>query len=86
MIIPFDYDEVGVPMEVKILKPPIFHDGDHVCVLLGEDPQAGIFGCAKELDEALGDWQHNLRERLQKADANDEFATFLKNSWEKKEG
>lgn len=42
------------------LKPAVFRDGDSYCVLYGEDPQTGIFGCGSSVDEALSDWEGSL--------------------------
>lgn len=65
MIIPYDYEAPGVPESVKTLRPVMFKDRerdmgtscDGFCILLGEDPQVGIMGCGKCLEEAIEDWR-----------------------------
>jgi hypothetical protein len=48
-----DYEAPDLPASVKEFRPAVFKDGPWVCVLLGPDSQAGIFGCG---DVAVSEW------------------------------
>ena len=51
-----DYDSSEIPESARIYKPKLFKEGVKYCALLGEDPQAGIFGCGDTPLDALLDW------------------------------
>jgi hypothetical protein len=57
---------VTVPMHgmAATLKPVIFINESSYCVLLGESPQNGVFGCGLSVVEALEDWETNLHKML----------------------
>lgn len=58
-VIDIDINGNNIPPSVKDLQPLIFKDGDSVCVMQGESPMDGIFGCGKTPEEAMADFQRN---------------------------
>lgn len=73
-VIPFDYNNAGLPAEVRTLKPALYKDGNAVCCVLGPDPQEGIFGCGDNPEEALEDWENHLKDRLANHPPGDDVA------------
>jgi hypothetical protein len=59
-----------------ILKLVPFKDGDHWCVLYGDDIQSGIVGFGKSPIEAMYDFDQGMREPLKKG--FDPFEEILK--------
>ncbi|KQM77883.1 hypothetical protein ASE74_15905 [Pedobacter sp. Leaf216] len=57
---------IKIPLKgiAKKLNPSVFRNGGSVCVLYGTDPQHGIFGCGNSVEEALDDWDTNLRKAV----------------------
>ncbi|MDQ0638480.1 hypothetical protein QF042_002045 [Pedobacter sp. W3I1] len=57
---------INIPLKgvAKKLSPSVFRDGDYVCVLYGEDPKHGVFGRGNSVEEALDDWENNLRKAV----------------------
>jgi len=79
-IVAVNFDDPSLPEHARQLRPLIWHDGDAYCVLLGPDPQSGVFGCEKSLEAALDDWNNNVRERLAHPRNDDEVAQFIKDN------
>jgi hypothetical protein len=69
-----NFSDPNLPQAVRILRPLVFKDGENFCVVLGPNPQEGVFGCGKTANEALHDWNNNLNERLGQDDDSDELA------------
>jgi hypothetical protein len=82
MKVKIDFSDQSVPASVKVLKPLLFVDGNSYCCVLGEDPQAGVFGCGVTAHEALQDWDNHLKERIASRE-NDELTPYIKNTLEK---
>lgn len=72
-----DFDDLELPPNVRILRPLVYKDGDSFCVVLGPNPQDGVFGCGNTAKEALKDWDVHLQEYLGR-NRKDELAEFLK--------
>jgi hypothetical protein len=72
-----DYYDVSLPLTVRVLKPLLYRDGDSFCVVLGPNPQEGVYGCGKTVNEALNDWNIHLSERINTPAANDEVANYI---------
>ncbi len=64
-VITIDYNAPGVPPGVKDLQPLVYRDGDAICVMEGENPMDGIFGCGCTQEEALQDFQKHYEESKQ---------------------
>nr|WP_315419652.1 hypothetical protein [uncultured Pedobacter sp.] len=60
------------------LDPTVFKDGDSYCCIFGSDPQSGVFGCGDTPEEALIDWDKNLRTHLSCAGDHDEVVEYVK--------
>lgn len=71
---------INVPLTgaAKELRPVVFKEGDSFCVLLGPDPQAGVFGCGSTPKQALSDWEDHLQEHLAGAGDDDEIVQHVK--------
>jgi hypothetical protein len=80
MKIEMNYEDADLPEAVKTLKPLVFKDGDSFCCLLGPDPQEGVFGCGPTQQEALNDWEANMRKRIIYHKAGDEVAQFIEDN------
>jgi hypothetical protein len=81
MKIPIDVNDTEIPESAKLLKPLLFLEETHepraYCVVLGPDPQAGIFGCGDTPTEALWDWDNHLKEFIENHEAGDEVAEYV---------
>lgn len=73
-----DFTDPALPLSVRVLKPLLYKDGDSYCVVLGPDPQSGVFGCGRTANEALNDWSFHLKERIKNSDANDEVVNYIR--------
>jgi hypothetical protein len=72
-----DYNDIDIPDSVKIFKPLVYEDGNGYCVILGPDPQVGIFGCGPTPKEALWDWDKHLDDFKMNHEEDDEVAIYL---------
>jgi hypothetical protein len=72
-IIDIEFDGVA-----KLLNPIVFKEGNSYCCILGADPQIGVFGCGDTPQDAVNDWDNNLKEHLSKSDSDDEVVAYVK--------
>lgn len=77
-VVKVDFTDGSFSREVKDLRPLIFKDKDIFCVVLGPDPQEGIFGCGTTVQNALEDWTNHLKERLTTAETEDQVAAYAR--------
>lgn len=75
-VIDYNYEAEGVAEPVKEFRPLIFKDGNAYCVVLGPDPQAGVFGCGASVDDALHDWTQHFKEIASKG-GSDEVSRYI---------
>jgi hypothetical protein len=75
--IPFDYTDSKLPEIVQLLRPLLYRDGELICSILGPDPKQGVFGSGMTPEEAIIDWQRNLKDRLDHHSADDEVAEYI---------
>jgi hypothetical protein len=75
-----DFDDSSLPENVRALRPLVWHDRTQYCVLLGPDPDIGVFGRGETVDAALEQWSWNLQERMLRPEAEDSVAQFIRNS------
>ncbi|MBW8683495.1 hypothetical protein [Chitinophaga rhizophila] len=73
-LVPMDYENEPLPKEVKELRPAVYLDGDAYCVILGPDPQEGVFGCSCTKEGAIEDWRNHLLSRIAHPSEEDNFA------------
>lgn len=71
-----NYEGKELSKAVKELQPVVFQDGNEFCCLLGPDMKAGIFGCGISPQEALKDWERNLKKRIDAVTEGDEVALY----------
>jgi hypothetical protein len=77
MVVQINYEDSDIPETVRELRPAVYRDGDSFCVLLGPDPQAGIFGCGDTTDQALRDWDQHFTEHMENHPQNDELVEYI---------
>jgi len=75
-----NYDDPQLPKSVRTFRPMVYCEGENFCVLLGPDPQEGVYGCGATVEEALNDWDVQLKDRIQYHKEEDEVATFIEDS------
>ena len=73
-----DFNDPGLPKAVKTLRPLVYQEGEDFCVVLGPDPQEGVFGCGHTVDEALKDWDAHVKDRIQHHEEDDDVARFIR--------
>jgi hypothetical protein len=78
--VPVDYEAADIPPSVKEFKPAVFKDGPSFCVLLGPDPQTGVFGCGDTTDDALVDWDKHLQERARNPKDGDDLDEYIQDT------
>jgi hypothetical protein len=59
-IVDLNFEDRSLPEAVRMFRPVVWHDEFSICVLLGSDPEFGVFGCGDTLEKALNDWSTNL--------------------------
>ena len=64
MLVTVDFEDKAIPEAIREFRPAVYRDGESFCVLLGEDPQAGIFGCGETRELALSDWLQHFNQRM----------------------
>lgn len=77
-VLNIDYENPELPSVVKQLRPAMYLDGNAYCVILGPDPQAGVFGCGNTPAQALDDWTVHLNQRLAEFDADDKIVEEIR--------
>jgi hypothetical protein len=77
MKVQIDYNDVDIPDSVRTYKPLVFEDGNNYCVVLGPDPQVGIFGCGPTTKEALWDWDKHFNDFKNHHEEDDEVAIYI---------
>lgn len=72
-----DFDDLELPLNARVLRPLVYKDEGSFCVVLGPNPQDGVFGCGNSIKEALMDWDVHLKQLLSE-NRKDDFSEFLK--------
>lgn len=80
MKVNINYEDDKLPEAIRTLRPVVYRDGDSFCCLLGPDPQEGIFGCGPTREEALIDWEANMRKRIIYHSPGDKMAQFIEDN------
>src|SRR5688572_17293206 len=75
-----DCADKNVSQAVRTLRPTLFTEGDSFCCLLGPDRQEGVYGCGSTREEALTEWEANMRKRIIYHKPGDEVAQFIVDS------
>jgi hypothetical protein len=82
--VPVNFEQRDLPPSVKEFKPAVYKDGDSYCCILGPDPLAGVFGCGDTPEEALQDWDHQLKERIKEHEEGDPVAEYIMDTMQAK--
>ena len=77
MKVPVNFNSADLLNSVRVLRPLVYKDGDSVCVVLGPDPQEGVFGCGPTTEVALKDWDTHLKERISSHKEGDDVAGYI---------
>lgn len=80
MLVAIDYEDDNIPLNAREFRPAVYKDGNSYCVLLGEDPQAGIFGCGETKEAALKDWDVHFSERIMMHAKGDELVQYIEDT------
>jgi hypothetical protein len=75
--IDLNYDDPNLPAAVHQFKPVLFREGESFCMLLGPDPQEGIFGCGDSVDVAISDWDRHFNEEIDNPTEGNETTRFI---------
>jgi hypothetical protein len=75
--ISMDYEHDELPESVKQFKPVLFKEGNAFCVVLGPDPQAGIFGCGDTKEQALQDWNNHFLNEIDNPTEGNETTRYI---------
>ena len=77
MMVNINYEDSAIPASARKFRPAVYRDGEAFCVLLGEDPQAGIFGCGDSTQNAFRDWDEHFKQRLGNHEPGDELVQLI---------
>jgi hypothetical protein len=72
-----DFDSEDVPASVKQTRPVIYEEGEAFCCLLGPDPEGGIFGRGRTLQDALVKFDRQFQDRLEHPIKGDPVSEFI---------
>lgn len=78
--IDIDYDHWPLTSATQQLQPVVFRDSEVFCCLLGPDLKTGIVGRGDTPYQAVTAWEQNLHDRLAGSTADDDIATFVRNT------
>ena len=78
--IDLNYNDPDLPAPVRQFKPVLFKEGDSFCMLLGPDPQEGIFGCGNTANDAIQDWEHHFNDEIENPTEGNETTRFILDS------
>ena len=71
-----DFRNEELPITVKLFRPKLYQDDQGYYCLFGPDPDAGISGYGNTKDEALFNWDTELKVRIRSNDLTDEAAQY----------
>jgi hypothetical protein len=75
-----NFNDPAVPENARLLQPIVWQDETSYYVLLGADPQQGVFGCGDSVVTALKDWNQRLQEKLAAEKNSQAIAQFIRES------
>lgn len=76
-VIELDYKNQTHPRSIELFHPVVFRDGNTYCVLLGPNRETGVFGSGKTQEEAVIDWELQLREKINAEESDDEVGSYI---------
>ncbi|SFC30780.1 hypothetical protein SAMN05421747_10836 [Parapedobacter composti] len=75
-IIQLNYEDAGLHINVRELRPVIFEGSEGYYCVLGPDVQSGIAGSGNTIAAALANWIDALEERIKNPADDDEVALY----------
>ena len=66
-----------------LLKPTTYIDGKIHCILLGTDPNSGIYGRGRMLEKASEKWHKQLQNHLAESNDEDYVVAYIKSVLDK---
>ena len=76
--LPVDFQRPGIPYTANVLQPLVFKHGDDYCCVLGGDPQSGVVGYGRTVEQALQNWDQLLADRIKIAGDDDPLVAYVK--------
>ncbi len=76
-IVEINYDDQSLPLYLQQFKPTVFREGNAFCVILGPDPQAGVFGCGDTVQEAIKDWDNHMSDEISNPTEGNETTRYI---------
>lgn len=77
--IDFDFSRFRLPTYVTLFKPLLFQEGNNYIAVLGPDLESGITGYGDSPEDALINWNDNLRSQIYNADLQNEIIDDIRN-------
>ncbi len=71
--IDFDFSRFRLPTYVTLFKPLLFQEGSNYIAVLGPDLESGITGYGDTPEDALINWNDNLRAQIYNLDLKNEI-------------
>lgn len=71
--IDFDFSRFRLPTYVTLFKPLLFQEGSNYIAVLGPDLESGIAGYGDTPEDALINWNDNLRSQIYNLDLKNEI-------------
>lgn len=78
MQVTLSLEDDNIPEVFKEFNPVVYQEGNSFCVLLGENPQSGIFGYGKTTALAVADWVNRFNQRMVEHKKGDELVNFVR--------
>jgi hypothetical protein len=75
--IDLDYNDADLPEPVRQFKPVLYKDGDSFSILLGPDPQEGVYGRGLSVDEAIKNWEQHFNDEIDNPREGNETTRFI---------
>lgn len=66
-----------LPRSFKEFNPVVFRQDNRYCCILGPDPQSGVFGCGATPEEAVRDWDKQLKALVDNHADDDPVAQYV---------
>jgi hypothetical protein len=77
LVVNYDFTAQNVNRTLKNLQPVVFRSGPVYNCLLGPSLEAGILGMGSTPEEAIFNWEVQLKKRIQNPAEDDELAEFV---------
>ena len=75
--IPINFSDESLPVSISAFRPLLFEEGEEFCCVLGPDAEIGIVGRGATPEEAMDDWDSNLKDRIKYHKPEDPVASYV---------